>query len=198
MRAGDFLNEGRSPEDILRAGDGDAAAEAVELCARKGRRWPAAEEFIANYPRPAFDYADEVIKGPWPEGERAIKRNHFCALYYAINLRKSRWPEAEDDIIADIDPDGGVGEIEHSLPLFCKYILEFKGGRWPAFEKLLLYRDDLDDIKFYIEEVIRGPWEQAEPLMVWDKFIWRWYALTIMGVSVDQAEILGNQLKAKQ
>ena len=63
-----------------------------------GGRWPEAEETIAQDLYDAYKYARDIIGGRWPEVEETIAQDPDTALDYAKDVIKGRFPEGEDKI----------------------------------------------------------------------------------------------------
>lgn len=114
-----------------------------------GKRFPAGEPIIAADPTHAVTYAREVVMGPFPEGEKAIASNPVASYTYAEQVIKKRWPEGEPAIAT-------------SSNFSIKYAENVLQGRFPAGEPAILADTDYKKALEYVEEVIKGPWPEAE------------------------------------
>ena len=70
----------------------------VRFCAFVGSRWPEAESTIAQNPKWACYYAQDVLKGRFPEAEPHIAQDPGSAYAYALYVLRRPWPEAEPHI----------------------------------------------------------------------------------------------------
>jgi len=112
-----------------------------------GGRWPEAEETIAQNFYDAYKYARDIIGGRFPEGEEAIAQDLETALDYARNVIKRRWPEVEETI------------AQYPSYSFV-YAREVVKGRWPEGEEAIA--QDLGLAYFYAKDVIGGRWPEVE------------------------------------
>jgi hypothetical protein len=168
MRSTEFVNENfemPSPEKILQDQD---AHNAVELCIKRKRRWPAAEEFIATsaehgYGWDAYRYALMVVRDRWPEAEPYIMQNGHQALEYALRVMHERWSEAEPEILADFNRS--TYYYEQDIDAMADYVSMCRDERWPEYEQMIIDKS-LDEFVFsYLNIVVQGPWPQAEHVL---------------------------------
>jgi len=131
------------------------------------------EKEIAQDPRIALDYAQDVIGGRWPEAEETIAQDLYDAYKYARDIIGGRWPEVEETIAQDPDtaldyakdvikgrfPEGEEAIAQDSEQAY-KYALDVIGRRWPEVEETIA--QDPDIAYFYAKNVIKGRWPEVE------------------------------------
>jgi hypothetical protein len=127
------------------------------------QRFQKAEEYILQDPNNIIEYVKKIVQGPWKEGEKALrdyylkhqtdssKRNIF--KYLNISEKPSKILEEFID-------------ITYHIIKYCKYNLN--GKRFLAGEKHIL-NSSIKDIYEYIREIIKGPWPEAEPILLESK-----------------------------
>jgi hypothetical protein len=123
-----------------------------------GKRMPENEAEIAKDPRLALQYAVDVIGGRWPLAEPAIARDPASATMYAEKIIKGRWEEAEKWM--------GIKDLHSAI----QYAAKVLNQRWPQLEAALLNQSDQHNqlyyIMSYIDQVVKGRWLEAEPLII--------------------------------
>jgi hypothetical protein len=159
MRANEIIIENETPEKILQDRDAHAA---VDLATDRGRRWPAAEEFILENPDAFTIYAKNVIGGRWPEAEAQLEsckeRYLGWALYYALDIVGDRWPEGEHNMALGFGNNLLFGRDRDYYVLYAK---NYAKGRLSWLEDCLYEIVDTDqrlysDLTDYIVEVSWG------------------------------------------
>ena len=131
------------------------------------------EKEIAQDPKKAYYYADEVIRGRFPEGEEAIKQSSQYAFMYARDFIKGRWPEAEEAI---------KRRSKYAL-YYAQYVI---GGRWPEGEEAI--KQDLKKAYYYADDVIEGRFPEGEEAIKQDPEIAFYYARNVIGGRWPEAE----------
>lgn len=108
-------------------------------------RWEL--EGIANCPSYAFEYAQNVVRGPWEAGEAAIRRNSNSSLSYARDVVRGRWEKGEYVISG----------CAHASFLYASGVV---GGRWEAGEAAIL--TDFECAVKYAKTCVKGRWTALE------------------------------------
>jgi hypothetical protein len=124
-------------------------------------------------PKHAFLYAKRHNK-ICPELERTISGHPIYAMLYAVEILNARWLIAEPVIVAN------------SFSSFA-YASSF-GFRWEVAEKMMLEQKMHHSYSFtypqwgclYARNVIKGRWEQAEPIIATDPYWAYSYALNVL------------------
>lgn len=155
-----------------------------------GNRWFRGEPLILQDPQTAISYASRVIKGPWPELENLILTHHnkrklygepagihdkykvsYIINEYTYHVLKKRWPEAELLMMTELK--SATTNKNYILSRLCDYARSAK-ERWPELEEEILNSLKINPrtprlavlASYYARDVIKGPWEEAEPLIL--------------------------------
>ena len=135
--------------------------------------WPLMGKFVTKHGSvyDIIDYQNKYIKAEWPEAEHAIaeKNDIKDILYYMSQVKKSPWPEVEPIILDSNNTFNIISYAKHA------------GKRWPAGEQKLLKSGDLFKMTNYVQQVIHGPWPEAEPLLKQSDNAWSMYQKIING-----------------
>jgi hypothetical protein len=127
------------------------------------QRFQKAEKYILQNPKNIIEYVEKVVQGPWKEGEKALrdyylKQKTDSSKYYIFNyLNISRQPSKILEEFID---------ITYHIIKYCKYNLN--GKRFLSGEKHILNLS-VEDIYEYIREIVKGPWPEAEPVLLESK-----------------------------
>ena len=147
-------------------------------------RWLEGEKILlsldiyddSDLPYQLYLYALNVIKGPWPEVEHVIFKDTEVAVEYATNITKKRIPKEIEDEIANyrdvsIAIDYAVDVYKKRWPEYERNLLKIKNEFQAIIDTLADDEDYLEDVAFvhietiinqYKDEVIKGPWPEAE------------------------------------
>jgi hypothetical protein len=129
----------------------------------RNQRFHKAEEYILKNPKNILEYLKEVVKGSWKEAEIALRDYYLkhkidSSKYYIFNyLNISEQPSK---ILEEFIDD------KYYIIRYCKNNLN--GKRFLSGEKHIL-NSSPSDIYEYIREIIRGPWPEAEPVLLESK-----------------------------
>jgi hypothetical protein len=155
MRHHEFVNEEETldPEEALQKQDGISAAM---IATKRGRRWPAAEEFIIKHPVWAVEYAAVCMRQPWPELEELM------TLIMGANFK----PGIADDTIQHwwnwYTPSKMMGQMEK----YKRAI--YRDQDWPLGNNIVLNSDNPEIVSRWALDVIDGLWPAAEPVLLRD------------------------------
>lgn len=147
-------------------------------------RWPEAEPVIMEDPHWACLYAINILKGRWLEAESGIQKSARDAVHYAQRVLQCRWPEAEPFIL--IDPLSSVLYAKDLMgerwdKLEKRLLIKASEGKYEPINTtmsldILTGEIKTDEHQFlpgifgrlldYARLVIKGPWPEAEPLLL--------------------------------
>jgi hypothetical protein len=169
MRAYELLEAELTPEEILQT---ENAGAAVNLCKARGRRWPAAEEFIARDVYWSKWYALDVIQGRWPECEPALLKQvrstgtitNDVARYQRVAGLET-WPELEQ-ALTQSTPVAKLGWNQVNAINLYQHESQWKNRIWPVGDAHVLNKAKPEALARWA--VRRGGgkpprWPEAEP-----------------------------------
>ena len=130
---------------------------------------------ILKNPKLIFYYTHEVIEGRWPEAEHIIAKDPSYAYSYALYVIKGPFKDAEPYIAED--PSMSVS-----------YATNVLDGRFEESEAGILKTGDVRIITKYAESAIKGPWPEAESIIMKDPFAAYMYAKYCLKKRWNEAE----------
>jgi hypothetical protein len=107
----------------------------------KGDKDPILVKAVAKFPRYAFFYAKNILKGPFPLGEPTIAKHAMAAYQYARDILKGPFPLAEPAI------------AKHAMAAY-QYARDILKGPFPLGEPAI--RRSPTYSKYYEKNVLKG------------------------------------------
>lgn len=130
---------------------------------------------ILKKPKLIYYYADNIMHGRWPEGEPIIAKDVEFAYNYALYVIRGPFKEAEHYIAED--PSISVS-----------YATNVLSGRFEEAEAGILNTGDVRIITKYAESAIKGPWPEAESIIMKDPYRAYLYAKYCLKKRWNEAE----------
>lgn len=132
------------------------------------------KDIIKRYPKIAYYYARDIIKGRWEEAEPYIMKSPEWGYDYATYIIKGRWEDAEPYIMTD--PANAYAYAENILGNDPKWTNApgHENGRWPEAEQYIIKEPEIAAL--YAVDVMKKRWRDIEKTISRDNFAWVQYA----------------------